>query len=514
MVRRIRSAWAHIWPSKTRLLQSPIEKVPIEIQAAAQRMVGKNSSGGKKKVYIAIPSFGDPPVETWETYLAFAYELGRRNQEYDFFLKVIYRKEQFRARNNLITNAMVNNMDYILFLDSDMYVRPDIFAKLVAHDKPITGCLYWQRGGAYEPVLMKENTKSDGSLTYDYIRDFPRGLIEVDAIGGGCMLIKMEVLDRLPQPWFWIDGLLGTDLQLCRNAKKLGFKVYCDTSIEIGHVGDRVVITERTIPMGLLALSRERARLTEDLISAYSLTPEQLDHMMLTAMESRGGVGEIKEGCTFKEYVDAYNLGGDMMAFNLAGWNMNYNSTEDYVMSFFRFKLTDKILDYGSGTGFLSLPLAERGHSVTALDIPTQAQVFLKRRADKRSIYMRHVTLTDWLWNTNEKFNVILMVSVINHLPNALDALRWCKDHLEDGGFLIMDSYQDQSKIKEKQHLCTFNPHTIGLELRNMGLVQSDESPYLFRKEQINGMGKMQQEADVRDEEKLRRPEIQGLQAG
>lgn len=517
MVRNVKSAWSHIFPSKNRLLQTPIEKMPIEVQTTLHRVVDKEGTG-KKKVLIAIPSFGDPPVETWESYLAFAYHLGRRNQDYDFFMRVIPRKEQFRARNNLAITALIHDMDYILYLDSDMILRPDIFERLVAHGKDVTGCLYYQRGGSYEPVLMKEIKKPDGTFSYAYIHNFPRGLVEVDVIGGACMLIKTEVLGRMEQPWFWIDGIVGTDIQLCHKARMLGYRVYCDTSVEIGHVGDRTIVTERTIPMGLLGISREQARLREDLQQVYAVTQEQMEHSIEAAMATRGGVGEVKEGESFEEYVSAYNKGDDMMAFNLAGWNLQYDSTIDYALSLFRYKPKDKILDYGAGVGFVSLPLAERGYDVTTLDIPTQAQKFLKRRADLRSIYMRHITLNDWLWNTDEKFNVILMISVINHLPNAMDALKWCVDHLEDGGYMIMDSYQDQKQKKEPQHLCSFNPYTIGRDMRNMGLVQSEESPYLFRKETIkerkehlDELGTSRQKSGLSLEENERRENVQAV---
>jgi hypothetical protein len=78
----------------------------------------------------------------------------------------------------------------------------------------------------------------------------------VDGIGTGILMIKMRVFDKISEVFFdaisfrdhgWFSGIqihredtikeLGTDYSFSYRAKQAGFKIYCDTSIPIGHLG-------------------------------------------------------------------------------------------------------------------------------------------------------------------------------------------------------------------------------------------------------------------------------------
>ena len=61
------------------------------------------------RIMIGIPCFGSAPAETLEDYMRFAYHLGRRYREYDFFLSVIPKQEQFRARNAIVKASIEIN---------------------------------------------------------------------------------------------------------------------------------------------------------------------------------------------------------------------------------------------------------------------------------------------------------------------------------------------------------------------------------------------------------------------
>src|SRR3989304_5235782 len=125
----------------------------------------------KKSICIGIPCYRDVPFEVLEDYMRFAFYLGRRYTEYDFFLAIKGKSEQFRARNAIVQAALVYDSDYILMLDDDHVIDinktlgPDTsyeFLKvLIGHleadsKKGIIGALYYQRGGKCEPVIMEE----------------------------------------------------------------------------------------------------------------------------------------------------------------------------------------------------------------------------------------------------------------------------------------------------------------------------------------------------------------------
>ena len=80
----------------------------------------------KKTVTIGIPCYQNASHETLEDYMRFAYYLGRRYPEYDFFLAIIGKKEQYRARTLIIEESIRVNSDYILMLDDDHVIDCEV----------------------------------------------------------------------------------------------------------------------------------------------------------------------------------------------------------------------------------------------------------------------------------------------------------------------------------------------------------------------------------------------------
>ena len=212
----------------------------------------------KKSVCIGIPCYRDVSFETLDDYMRFAFYLGRRYTEYNFFLAIKGKSEQFRARNAIIESALSHDCDYIFMMDDDHVIdightlhatsRYGFLKKLIKHldDDPkrgIVGALYFQRGGECKPVLMFEY---QGGYYFSPIAEITGGLQQVAVTGGGCMLIRKEVFDKIESPWFEPELDMCTDIQICKKATDAGFTVWCDTSIEIGHVRtERDIITSR-----------------------------------------------------------------------------------------------------------------------------------------------------------------------------------------------------------------------------------------------------------------------------
>lgn len=56
----------------------------------------------------------------------------------------------------------------------------------------------------------------------------------------GFMLIKLDSLKKLERPYFKAEDGVGEDVFFCRKARKSGLSVFCDPTIEIGHIGEKV----------------------------------------------------------------------------------------------------------------------------------------------------------------------------------------------------------------------------------------------------------------------------------
>lgn len=188
---------------------------------------------------IAYPSRGitDP---------AFAAALRRLMLPKDFTeLEVLYvpSADTAVARNILANNF---NGDYLFFIDDDVIPPMDTIERLYNHKKDIVAGLYFSRREPYYPQIFHK-TKVKGkeqSGRYDAFFDIPENqLIEVDACGFGCTLIKKEVFDKLKTPFFhFIPGgeenlQKSEDYYFCEKAAEAGYKIYCDTSIICKHMG-------------------------------------------------------------------------------------------------------------------------------------------------------------------------------------------------------------------------------------------------------------------------------------
>lgn len=154
------------------------------------------------------------------------------------------------ARNVACKAALDGGFEYLFFLDSDVIPPRDVVFRLMNHKKPWVSGMYCRRSPPHSvPVMIK-----NGTWFTDFI---PGGMVEVDLVGAGCLLIHRSFLESIPpqrphagKHWFdWrvdTQGLqlppdmppLSEDFTLCVWAKnKLNIPTLVDTSIQCRHVG-------------------------------------------------------------------------------------------------------------------------------------------------------------------------------------------------------------------------------------------------------------------------------------
>jgi 2-polyprenyl-3-methyl-5-hydroxy-6-metoxy-1,4-benzoquinol methylase len=451
--------------------------------------------GRKPRVLIGVPGFAGVQPEAQENFFELAYHCGRYAMDYDFCLKILTKREQFRARNSLVDLAIMNDCQFLLMLDDDMMVPPNLFLKLVAHDKDIIGALYYQRGGAFHPVLMRQKSVKDGFRSIEFLNHFDHALVKpglhpVDVIGGGCLLMKVDVFRSLQQPYFWIDGIVGTDVHLCTRLKDAGIQPYADTSIELGHLGEKQIVTSRTVPRYNKAVGLVNEQLWLDLLEYYQAADDdELQSRMIRSSE--GNIREEKWG-EYREHWDDirsfYTVDAEWQVLNLARYNLEFDEARQWALTEIDRAVPEggTLIDYGAGLGYCTIPLAQKGYALHALDLAGAPTLkFLDWRIAKHhlpvQVHRFRTEVPEAL--PGVQADGCLLISVIDHLPDPWGALKWISAHVKPGGFLLCDTWRQIKMADEPQHLCRFNAHTFVKDLRKFGWRDVPENPFLFIKE-------------------------------
>lgn len=136
---------------------------------------------------------------------------------------------------------------HLLWLDDDHVFNPDLACWLAQYgDRDMVSALYYMRAGEPFPVVYTRQEADEKDLyKHNPIVITPNTIFECDAVGFGSLLMRRDVLDRVPEPWFNFTDA-GEDIAFCVQAKKHGIKIYCDPQYKLGHIGDPVIITEET----------------------------------------------------------------------------------------------------------------------------------------------------------------------------------------------------------------------------------------------------------------------------
>lgn len=153
-----------------------------------------------------------------------------------------------QSRDTLADIAISGDYTHILFVDSDMTFPADALHKLFMHNVDICTGLCFARKDIHNPCIYKrinyENpVRGVHNGNIDVEEDIERPFFEVKACGMAFCLIKTQALadirSRSDGELFRYIDTFGEDLSFCIRALKCGYKIWCDTTIPIGHIGEK-----------------------------------------------------------------------------------------------------------------------------------------------------------------------------------------------------------------------------------------------------------------------------------
>ncbi len=181
------------------------------------------------KIVIIILHFGN--IEDTEECLQ-----SLRSLDYDNFETIVIDSTKdnrgFSGGNNLgIKQALEKNADYILLLNNDTIVKPDLLKKLIEVGENN------KKSGILGPIIYEYGTDrihfAGGKINWLYTkgRHVARA---TDYITGACMLVKREVINKIglmDENYF----LYCEDVDWCLKAQKTGYKCTVVPEAKIWH---------------------------------------------------------------------------------------------------------------------------------------------------------------------------------------------------------------------------------------------------------------------------------------
>ena len=173
------------------------------------------------------------------------------------------------ARNHAALE-LIRSEEYthVIMLDIDHVHPVDIVQRfsrwfMLDPEVKVVGGMNFKRSDPHSPCCFFIN--EDGDVATPAV--WEQGLIEVDAIGTGSIMISREVFERIEPPWFFNtynkedvmrDIWPGEDMGFSELCRKAGIKMFVDTTTTSPHMTDRAIDEQdfrRSIDTGSLVIS-------------------------------------------------------------------------------------------------------------------------------------------------------------------------------------------------------------------------------------------------------------------
>lgn len=211
-----------------------------------------------KRVVVLVPNTGSMYSDTAQSIIEGCLQLTKDGHYVTTAFMpgaILSRQRNVLSKHTIET---LQDMDYAIFVDSDMVFTNSCFSILINRDVDVVGAAYTNR---HEPHRSTA-TLNDKSYLVDPIAT---GLTEVDCMGMGLVAIKTSVFRKLPFPWFDFTraGWGGEDEFFYAKCKRHDIPVYCDNEV-----------SKLTLHIGINPLPYDAP-----LHVRASMTPEQLESL-------------------------------------------------------------------------------------------------------------------------------------------------------------------------------------------------------------------------------------------
>ena len=184
------------------------------------------------KVVLAAPAYGPVEPEARDALINAVVFAAKHGTEWAGTAST--NREGWESARNRPTKEILaeGGVDGIMWVDSDMLVPQDGFARLLDPNLDLISGLYFQRLPPYWPNLY---TWNGSSRMFRRLRQYPEStLTPIGGFGFGICFTSVKVLRAVgPDPFKF--GKYSEDLSFCHRATLAGFQPYADTGVIARH---------------------------------------------------------------------------------------------------------------------------------------------------------------------------------------------------------------------------------------------------------------------------------------
>lgn len=165
--------------------------------------------------------------------------------DYDVKVNFNYLQPVDANRNQMVKDFLSDeDNEWLIMCDNDVVPPRDILQMVDYGKKVVSATVTIKKERVPQPVIVKQ--RDDGQYRqmgmdeyYEEIDD--EGLVEVDGVGTGCLLIHRSVVEDIEPPWFRFiyndDGTLelGEDFYFGEKLRQNGYSMYVSSEHVCSH---------------------------------------------------------------------------------------------------------------------------------------------------------------------------------------------------------------------------------------------------------------------------------------
>jgi len=194
----------------------------------------------KKKIVIGIPHTGTLYTDIVMNLM----NLISTENKYSINIQMLKSSILYISREYLVLGALQAKADYLMFLDSDQTISSQGIEKLASHldnGEDIATTLIFRKDPPFHPCVFSHQellpNKQISLKFFDIANQDLTKPFYVVSSGFGCIMMKLDIFKKMPQPWFLPAPYSGEDITFMYKAAQMGYKTLCDPTIEVGHYG-------------------------------------------------------------------------------------------------------------------------------------------------------------------------------------------------------------------------------------------------------------------------------------